>query len=762
MASTEPSLEPSWMSDTLAAVLRDHPEISDVAVRLETNACLRLEATFRVPMAQRLVAKGGTEDGVLPQETLWLDFRGPMLGHSAPEVSLRPDFPTHLAHIQPWKGSEDRVVPCFLDGDPNELLHARGLGAVLDQIICWLDDAANGRLIDPQQGWEPTRRDGVLDDFIADEDWIRGLATPKAGSSLFKLFYAGFDEPDFSFVRATVVEKRAPFTPATLGELHCIERGDIYRGKGLCLVVWGNARAGAAAIYSPEWVRSFGDLKHRADEFGCLKELETAIERLERLRGKFQPEYRDQSDPRIQLAIVLIARRPYHLIGSPSSLEIMPYATSIGYGSLAPFSDVQPVRPLSHRQIVSRPLLLKLSGQERDAPRPDWTLVGAGSLGSKLGLHLARSGDGPKSVIDNRSLSPHHMARHALLPKSEHPSQFFEGGKASALASAVRALSQTCDPIEKDVRVLTTEKDTPWRRRDVALVNTTASIAVRHALCRMDRSDRPRLIEAALFSNGRIGVLAAEAGKGNSLVSDLFETLRLHASKDPTLMAHLFEGGDGLERISIGQGCGSVTMTVDDASLSYMAAAMAEDLTQLIKVAAETDEALIVYDRIDPAAGLRRQRLIVKPAITLTLDTLPDWSIRLQADTASEIDEEILRWPGKETGGVLIGRRCNFTRQIHVVRALIAPPDSVRAPGRFELGVEGRQAGIATAVSALGGGYDAIGTWHNHPNDTPASQTDLTLAEGLARDTGVPPVCLIRTPRTWRVFSAPVDEDIVP
>ena len=734
--------------------IADHPEISSATLLRSGETYARIEAIVRVPMAQRFVVSGGTPEGVRPTEILWLDFYGPVLGHSVPGISLRADFPTHLAHIQPWKGPEGRVVPCYLYGDPDELLHARGLGAVLDQIVCWLEDAAEGKLIDPKQGWEPTRRDGVYDDFIADQDWLAGQVKQKSGYGLFGLRFFGLETDRGDSVQGSVDPTRMPFTAKAYEGLRCWRDDNFFGGNGLCLVIWGSAQDGPASVYRPEWVQTFAELKSRAAEFHCLVELEDAIRRLERARATFKATYQDQDDPRIPLAVVFMARRPYPIIGSTHAIEIMPYWMSLGHQAIAPFGNQTPVRPLNHRQVASRPLLRRLSGLEEDTPRPEWILIGAGSLGSKIGIHLARRGDGPKVVIDKSRLTPHNMARHALLPKNATPTEFLEGAKAEALAKAIAALAQHCSALERDIRRVIADKKPPWRRRDRALVNTTASLAVRNSLCRTSVKGLPRVIEAALFADGRFGVLAIEAQDRSVLATDLFETLRLEASKDAALHQMLFEDGDGLAPVTIGQGCGSITMAAPDTAISIISAAMAEDVAGFLQESTTRAPKLILYDCSKPKAGLTRREVTQLPVLDLADNQTMDWSFRLHPGAARFIDEDITRWPGVETGGVLIGRRCDFTQCVHIVEALPAPPDSERSAARFVLGVEGRTAAITARTQALGPNYVAIGTWHNHLIDSQPSPTDLSTAQTLAESSGVAPVCIIRSPDSWRVFSS--------
>jgi len=755
MARGDSSVFPDEASLHVLTAVASHPEIMSADILESNRSRLRVEVTARVPMAQRVVAKGGTQDGVLPVETLWLDFEGPLIGHRAPTVSLRADFPTNLAHIQPWKGAGGRVIPCYLYGDPDELLHSRGLGAVLDQIIVWLEDAAEGKLIDPAHGWEPTRRDGVYDDFIADEDWLAGLVKPKAGYELFNLRFFGVFSERGESVQGSLKPDRAPFTPTTYEGLYCRQFEDTFVGKGLCLVVWGGARYGAADTYRPEWVRSVADLKSRAEEFHCLSGLEDAIKRLEHARASFKATYADQHHPAIPLVVVFMARRPYPLIGSNHALEIMPYWMTLGHGSVAPFNDLTPVKPLHHRQVVSRPLLRRLSGLQEATRQPQWTLIGAGSLGSKIGLHLSRRGDGPKAVIDKSRLSPHHMARHGLLSRGDAPEDFVEGAKAERLSKSIAAFAQPCVPVLRDVRNVLEGSDAPWRRSDRALVNTTASLAVRHALSRKSANGLPRVVEAALFAGGAIGVLAIEARDRSVRITDLFETLRLHAAEDEELHDLLYSEGDGLSQIEIGQGCGSMTMAASDTSISILAAAMSEELADILTETEASPAKLVIFDRTAPDRGMTRKE-IAQPPVELIVDPdKPDWSFRLHQQAAKAIDDDISLWPGVETGGVLIGRRCDFSRQVHIVDALPAPPDSERAKDRFVLGVEGRTGAISRRTRLLGSNYVALGTWHNHLEDSPPSPTDIAMARMLNTASGVSPVCVIRSPERWRVFSSP-------
>ena len=85
-----------------------------------------------------------------------------------------------------------------------------------------------------------------------------------------------------------------------------------------------------------------------------------------------------------------------------------------------------------------------MTGEVGTADRPRWTLLGAGSLGSKLALHLARAGNGPEVVVDRSTMSPHNVARHALIP-SMGALQIHD--KARLLSQALGGLDQSAKPI---------------------------------------------------------------------------------------------------------------------------------------------------------------------------------------------------------------------------------------------------------------------------------------------------------------------------
>jgi pimeloyl-ACP methyl ester carboxylesterase len=113
----------------------------------------------------------------------------------APLLTLRHDFDRALAHVQPGDPG-DPPEPCIVDGRPSELLQQRGLFGIVDQLARWLENAALERLIDPEHGWEPVRRDSLDDVIVADAAHLRGLVTRQAGRAVLRFDYLRFGRPD--------------------------------------------------------------------------------------------------------------------------------------------------------------------------------------------------------------------------------------------------------------------------------------------------------------------------------------------------------------------------------------------------------------------------------------------------------------------------------------------------------------------------------------------------------------------------------------
>lgn len=702
-------------------------------------------------------SRGCSPSGVRSEEVVRFDF--PQDYPAAPPVpSLRPDFNRDLPHFQPILRA-GRPVPCIYDGDLGELVHADGFLGMVVQTANWLRRAADDSLMDPEQGWEPVRRDSLQDWLVADPDDLRRAVDPGGGVQFRPFRYLlrrkAAGDAVYGRVGRSVIDIVGQETLDLLVEPKMSGSVMIGPGRSVAMLLWaGTDRSGVPLQcdeYLPETVSNAADLVERAGMYGCAEPLKQGVLGLRRFVG------RNGHLAAFPVAVIMLVRRPLRVIGTDSQIEICPYVGSLALAIAGTDDERIAVRPAIHLEGMSREVLARMSTKEEILERPPWVLVGAGSVGSKIALHLARVGAGPSVVVDNDTLLPHNMARHALHPAG--PDTPLLGWKAESVGAVLSSLDQRARPVCADVReVLESDTDeygllseTPW-----AIVNSTASFAVRDALTR--HRGPARVIETALFASGRIGVLTVEGPGRNPRTADLmaeFDCLREYDRR----LRNLFEGGDGgLSRQEIGQGCGSMTMAMSDGRVSLFTAGMAEYIRQRQRDGLPDGVGeLWVGDLDDNGMGVRWESVCVLPVEVVGIEVSgTPWSVRVHERARTKIEEEVGRWADVETGGIVVGRWFEGSRTFNVVDVLPAPEGSRRAPDAFELGASGGRNVIMEYSQRPGQCLDVLGTWHSHLVGREPSETDRRTAERLAGELRRPTLSLITAPGGFAVWVADV------
>lgn len=738
-----------------------HPVVENLVVTTDPRiGAVAVDVTLRLGLPNAWMAKGVSPNGVraLESVTLTLPSEFPL---QAPQIHLRPDFDRALAHVNP--GSPDEPpVPCIYDGDLLELLQEEGLAGILNQLVTWLENAALEDLIDPKQGWEPVRRDSIDDLIITDAAHLRSLVSRQEDHRVFRFDYVRYPIGGGRITfRGGVGRNPLPVNAKNISELFgrrfLREDHDTAVGRSLAIFVWpGRKSSGELFItdrYRPETVTDVGSLKERATEYGCVGPLLTALNWLETcLAGRTGDPY--------PVAIILCARRPFHLIDSDSVLELCPYVVEIGAPKLFPDGDRTRVRPAAHRHAISAPLLRSMSGTKPTADIPQWVQIGAGSLGSKIAMHLARAGRAPAIVIDRALMSPHNVARHALVPTAE-PGQM-EGlwleSKAVALADAIQSLGQSAKAHAEDVIKVTRDADRAKHllpKKSWAIVNSTASLAVREALASVpEKVTIARVIETLLYADGRVGLFSVEGAARNPNTGDLLTETYALIREDATLRRLVFAPGDALRRETIGEGCGSATMVMSDARVSMMAAPMAEALTTLqvngLPACGRVLLGLVSGDDLSQSWRLHD----VPPWVPAVVDGREAWHVRIAERAHQKVVDEVARWPGVETGGIVLGRFSEAAQTFYLVDVWPAPEDSTRSATEFVLGTVGVRAALKDYVESTAYSLYCLGTWHSHLVESGPSSRDRATAEAFALARLMPSVLLIRTPTRYRALLA--------
>ncbi|WP_170117085.1 hypothetical protein [Phyllobacterium sophorae] len=712
-------------------LIRAHSRV----VTLEDNLATDLSIVVHIDagLNNRWRAVGASPNGVRAIEPVTFRFSRHYPA-DMPDVALRADFDRSHPHLVPGPLTEP-PRPCYIDGSPLDLIRLRGPQGLVTQLADWLEKAAATELINPTQGWEPVRRDR-FDDFVeADAQALRELIDADGGGAFFFAPFTVISDRELRCYCCHLIE-RIPLRPDIAPTL-----SDRYGQIGIGVAVWPR-RNFIADRYQPETVTNVSELFERAKTLGLFDSLRTNLGLLQR---------RLQAAPvktPVVISVVLLVRRPLDLIGQTSPIEILPYVIEIhGADELSP-SSLHPVRLAAHRDTLSPKLLSKISGAAmEDIAR--WTLLGAGSVGSKLALHLAREGKAPSAIVDNGFLSPHNFARHGLLPRSRF--ETLNDAKAHALRDAIALMGQTTTSYFTDMLWLGAAADEDqrnkvWPRGTRFLVDATGSPAVTDVLCLPEViKTRPRAVETSLFGKGRVAYLAVEGDMANPNLQDLAaEAYRLFSGTKALEQTVFPSDGD---LISIGQGCSTLTARMSDATLSAPVCAMAMKLSYLLREESCNAYGEIVIGEIaEDLLGQAWQHHKVDPLVILAGENNATPFVRMSRRVVQIIDQTISSYQDVETGGVLVGRFNETTNSFQVVDVIPAPPDSQFKVDLFLLGIKGLTDVLQGYIARSHGTLYPVGTWHNHLADSAASRTDLATGVQLAFGQTFPAVLIIRTP----------------
>lgn len=741
-----------------------HPAIAETKLlpSKRDSGVIDVQVSIRVNLPTEWLPAGRSPTGVGAVEHVVFRF-GPSYPFASPEILLRQDFNRALPHIQPGSAS-DFVVPCYYDGVPDELLQQSGLIAVVNQVVVWLQKAAFDTLIDRTQGWEPTRRDNVRDTLIADADKLQRWVGTRERVHIFHADYMLMEHKTSSGrkirirlnarvrevpVRLTPELVQTAFTPG--------QREQIQWGHSFALLVCpGSASTSPIVIshYQPETISTWADLMARSGELGCADKLQAIFERLAKLTSNLLQRVE------IPVFLMLAVRRPFALIGSNSSIELLPYVIWVTSPITGDRISSARVLPLAHRYTITQDLLRQMSGTQMKDEMPQVVQLGCGSLGSKIAIHLARAGLAPDVVVDKGDFSPHNAARHGLLPYVSPVTEAMDSwlySKANLLAKAVGTLGKEARAHSLDIITLITDiadsKDL-FSSASVA-INSTASLAVRECLASPDLENvKARIIETALYGQGAVGLMTLEGVNRNPNCTDLTAEAYVLMREQKEVQATVFSEKPGVERHAVGQGCGSVTMIMSDARLSMLASAMAERIGGLLQSGLPADGEILIGHIGSDGMSMSWKHAGCSPFSVVVPANASKWSIRISPRVHEKITDEVALYPSVETGGMLIGRVSEAGRTITVVDILPAPTDSQRSAGLFVLGVKGVTALREKYESSTQGALYCVGTWHSHLYEGGASSRDYETAKIIGNSQLAPSVLVIKTPTSYHAILA--------
>jgi hypothetical protein len=258
------------------------------------------------------------------------------------------------------------------------------------------------------------------------------------------------------------------------------------------------------------------------------------------------------------------------------------------------------------------------------------------------------------------------------------------------------------------------------------------------------------VVEACLFDGGQVGYLSVEGQARNPDTAELMGGLYELARQDPSIGARLFHGAGQVGSVGVGQGCGSLTMTVSDAQISAMAGVMAEALSALDPTRLEGQVHVLLRDGL----ATTHQLFGLEAWTRVPLEGLEGWMLSLSPQARAAIDADIANHRRVESGGVLIGWRSMIARRIYVTSVMAAPKDSVRRANEFTLGTKGLRDALVALAETTSNGLLCVGTWHSHLGVATPSAKDWASANAVGQAEPFPMAFLIKGADGLRAISA--------
>lgn len=672
-------------------------DVSDIVIYPNDNGShSNVTANVKVNLPGRFIRAGITDIGVRDREEVHFIFPE-AFPLKAPTIKLRDDFPRTFPHINP---SEKHVIPCIYEGDLSELLQqSEWMNGILNQLADWLEKAASNDLMNYDQGWEAMRNDhniGFLEYDI--DETLASFRRLKTSLLIQPILYENRGERIFTGSLGNPEElKKAHILYFLTPEI--IDR------------------------YVPNAIQTLNDLCEYGRSLG--------IDRIKESIDRFDRQHIDED----KLFIVFSVRRPVKLIGSESNIEFLNFAISKAKHRRKKGRELKRTLPdcavgmLYHIAEKSPRLLQRISGTKTIIDEHKAiTLVGCGSLGSKIGMHLARNGNGPFHCIDNDIFMPHNNARHALTLT-------WAQNKAELLSLSMFNIGKIISkPIPKDALNVDYSESR-------LIIDTTSSFSVRNFL--MAKSGLPSVISCGLYDRGLFGLVLVENEYKTTNLIHIWACLYHMSLTNEHINNILFSLN--MENVSIGQSCSSQTMVVDDAHISIMAASMSLKIQHIIE-SGLPKKAEILLAQYDDNYSLSATVTIVPKFIPVKSILDKEWTVFISEPVLERMMNIMRQKIPNETGGVLLGSVFLYPKSVVITDIIDAPPGSIETPTLFILGIEGLEQKIRDTEKKTNGKVTYLGTWHSHPNGGKASPTDERTFKKLSFVRNYEPtVCLIIT-----------------
>ena len=708
--------------------------VKDVSVR-QYVVIVETEWTVKLPNMFR--KQGVSDTGVREVETVY--WRFPLdYPQRAPSPRLRSDFPTNLPHLNPYTVGE-LVYPCISESSLEDLLHSMGLPALFDAACQWLNNAAANELHCPVQGWEHVRRDNAKGLIHADTHAIRAdLDTSIDVVKFYNYRYYRVGSSDDLLMGELITPSLGASNTALKKKYLGIDTHTSIRNAPGVLFQTEDGKI--LDEYRPETVHDFRSLREFAKYLGLQHAFDARLKHI--LTISSPQSMQKQGKAAVEEFIVAFAvKRPFNLIGTKSPWELLAYRVSFSLEDEEKIPDESAVRPTQLLERSCPQLLQAVSGEKVEKP-VKLGLLGCGSLGSKVALHLAKTGCYRFELVDNDYFSSHNNARHGLIVPDFSSLCF---SKSQLLHRQLSSLNVESKPIDKDIRSMGDKGGFSLNKKTDYVLDTTASLSVRYYLSHHCTPLHGRLIQSTLYGKSAMAVVAIEGDSRSVRIDDIAAFVNTLCIGNERVKEAMY-GGDGPRLNHFGEGCGSVTTTMNDTDISLMSAAVSSRVNAHIRHSSETTNGILHVGTIDHSSlDMVWEIYRFSPTLIIPRNNDYDWNVRVLGAVVQKIDELSNKDLALENGGIIAGQICHLSKTIYVNYLFDSPKGSVRTRDRFILHTGGISDEFERIHEMTNGQITFLGTWHSHTSETPPSKIDKNSMKKLQVNYDLPIVMLTYT-----------------
>lgn len=677
---------------------------------------------------------------IQPQEQVLIRLALAFYPHRSPSVlSDRCDFPRNrLSHL--YGGRHDQPAQlCLIRGSLDEWFSTRRMENLLDVVNDWYHKAATGQLNNDGGEFDPLRMDSYQYFHIYRYERMKQVVEEKMSffsqsSIACLLTIANFEKVDAD--TRLVFKTEVPLLPISFKKLvtplQILEKKNSKFGNVLTSVMVWSSEDAIEPNYEPSTPTNYWALKEYFAKYDI--DIDTIVRELVENGTVFKDA----------VPIIHAIKRPCKLIGFDGPYEFVNFVLFKQQNKRGVIDETSAVLMLNHIEPFTTQLAETLTGETRDKRI---IYAGAGSLGSKIILHNARSGNAFIGVSDPDELLQHNLARHSLL--SDHVGE----NKAEVIIKELLGLF-LFNP-EKDLHAypipINYVPEKEFQKYDW-LVDSTASQLVVNWLSNVKLPPQLNVARCEIADEGNLGLLYIEGKDRNPRTDDLINLAYYHAIDIQVL--HQWRRADATkdqQTLDIGLGCSSLTSVMPDDVIALHAAVFSRLLHKEQDRSTINDKGLLFINTMDGKDWPVRNSIYIEvdPFYTSQCKAGSGWEVRFLNGLREKLQAECKNHKPKETGGVLIGV-CNYkTKSIHVFDYIKAPPDSIGTPVSFLRGVVGLSKQIDDIKYMTGDVIGYVGEWHSHPMQLETlSQTDQDTVQELLpinRKTPIPTLSLIVT-----------------